>query len=1278
MDYKKHLKDIRNKLASQQLSLLVGAGLSRNVSPKFLNWEELLIDLAYELYKSEIDTAFEAHVKSGEVPQLEQLAFNNANCIKYIKRVGYLEIVSEFIERRGYTESITTYIEDRIPGILYEDGKYYLEINGVPEEIPKQKLSLHRSLVDLPWNNIYTTNYDDLLDVCVDHNRYQLLLDEIAALEIEVKDTEEKIRKVEEDLENLSQGKESTRPAASENPPLENVSEPNLQSKQQVDQKKNEYNFKISTLKQTLSKRETLQRSKEKELQDCYQIVKKADGLRIKKQKNIIKLHGSLRSSEDKGKFRFGFDGDHKTQYIIAKEDYDCYPTQHEAFTQLMRISLLQESFCLLGFSGVDVNFRAWLNWVRDILHKAAKEIGKNHDYKIYLVEASESKVSKDVQLFYENHSIVRIPLLDPEVINVIQKDIGKPIIIKDRRDALEAFVLYLNNDEDVKVDIPSADISVRTEYRQAWERISIYDFNTPPDESMTASVLNKLDTIYDRLWLPNLDYPATHNQQSIVDYTAMAGWDQKLDDRPDLVRLLSYAIGGLLVPIQNLIAPQVVQKLLANELTSEETQRMINRQVALSADPMVQLPEIHDRILQAAFSFKFAELKELLMTADLTGKDKIVGAGFLALIDPEQSVKNLESAIWKEDLGRGEQMLYGLELLYFLTQPRIFSTDLRVARLISAFKESGYKLLQDAIGRLVKQVEKKRDKQKPYGKNRFTKSRSMQLTKGSDSQTAVQTLMLLAESGFQLTVGWVHLQSHDDWYPVQKAGFRFYPAAFLFYSLQYSNKDFLKKVGQDYAFSDNETVVEALPGICEALFKCLSDAPEFIRDHIPDFLSGLLVGVKPAVWQAHFGTWWSSLIKNKLAFLNDHRLRQPALIKICVLYIDDSALLIKTIKDCLQSVISGEQDDQAINILYYLNRNIYFKKLMPSTRQAKSINDLMDKIIERISAQRIDLIFVMGNLFRLLNDHHKAQIIAQLKILNLTEIDRSRVWRIIVYFANGDKELNKSLRAAIIDHRLLWHTGIDGNKVSGGGKDEFIEITALAPPILKTGGLKWSDSQIQKIYERLISSLSEIARIDVRDRWFNFTDVLEEMSKFLNNFHNKLKSQANFIQTSALVKECLEKNRNYADLEEGLTSRDPTEVVNALAQLHERYYEGRFEPSMMELVMNKILLQAEPALEESINYFSVWVHDKNRHDRFKTYHPLLIRILKKYWVDPLPESDEAFVEENLVRIAWQMNRWNISDEVIQKWIEKGTQSKFNNVLQLIAFADKSEDDLEG
>jgi hypothetical protein len=1262
-NYLKQLKDLRNKLASDQMSLLVGSGMSKNVSAMFLTWDELLIDLAYELNERSINAAYCRYLASAPGVSLSETDFKKDECLHLIRQHGYLEIVSEYIKRKAIPESITTYIEERIPSVYRDGENYILDCNGAVEPVAREKLALHKNLIDLPWNNIYTTNYDDLLDVCIDNSRYDRLVGEIAQLEYEITGLEQIILANEQKLESLNKAVVKHLVDEGETLPLEDL-EPVSGDDAKVKAKINTLSFEIRQQKSDRQQKELLLSEKNRESDDCYQVVKTAAGLRIKKRKNIIKLHGSLRSAAERERFDFQFDGDHKKQYIISKEDYENYPKDHEAFTQLMRISLLQESFCLIGFSGVDPNFLQWINWVRDILFKAARLHRKDNRYKIYLMDTSEGDVSADKQLFYENHNIVRIPLRDPDIIKIFAEDLGNDLQVTDRGSAISALVNFLGNDDHIKPDIPTADISVRREHRQLWDSLRIMEPNVLPEETALAPLLDRLDMIKSQIWLPDLDYRATHNQHSLLSYINYQSWYQQLPERPLLGRIMMLALRDTAVPIRSFLEEEVISQLAAQPDIGQALCVAISRNDALSVNQNAELMSQQDHLIYLAYTFQFSALKQYLGNWEAKGRELIVKAGFMALFDRQTAGDGLAAALTNEAFNNGEEKLYALEMLHHITQPFLLNNK-RISHQITAYERSGYHGLQDRLDGLQKQVAKKAQEQKPYGESP-QRTRTLRLSKHSESEAAVQLIMLLAESGFQLMIRNVYLLSSEDWYPVMKSGFEFYPLPFLYYSLQYSKKDLLKKIGQDYVFSQAENVSEQLPMICGSLFSQLENAPDTFTDNIKTFLSTLIVGVAPEIWQREFLVWWRSLLKEGIAFRKHHADTHPLLVIASIQYIANAAIITEIVRDCLEAAITGEID-QPINFLYHLNKNQYFKKVGVQSDTKKAIKKLLDAVISGLDTANISRVFVLGNLFRLLTKPQLAGITRKLLAVDFQKVSNARIWRILLHFANGQPVLGERMRQALISHRNLWYTGISGTQVSGGLNDEPIPVTTLSYSQLRPKGLHWEDKELLLIYDSLKISLANIERLHFApDFWFTFTTVLEEMVDFLIEFDNRIADYPDYAGTLRRAQEQLHKHRKYIELEEGLTSRDENAVESAIRQLDLRVYKSYFEMENVVLLLNKILLQATPAVETSLNYLCSWLYYKRNPNEFRGQEALLLRILKKYETQPLENADLANVEEKMARIAWLLKSWDNKDVVVSRWLEKAAQSRFNNVQQFL------------
>jgi len=91
-----------------------------------------------------------------------------------------------------------------------------------------------------------------------------------------------------------------------------------------------------------------------------YDIVRTRDDIPASQQPRIVKLHGSFPSNYP---------------FIFTEEDYRNYPTRFVHFVNMVQQSMMENLFCLIGFSGDDPNFLHWSGWVRDNLGESAPKI---------------------------------------------------------------------------------------------------------------------------------------------------------------------------------------------------------------------------------------------------------------------------------------------------------------------------------------------------------------------------------------------------------------------------------------------------------------------------------------------------------------------------------------------------------------------------------------------------------------------------------------------------------------------------------------------------------------------------------------------------------------------------------------------------------------------------------------------------------------------------------------------------------------------------------------
>jgi hypothetical protein len=254
-----HLNQIIENLRANRCAILVGAGFSRNAdsgslsAPTFPTWNELA-DTFYE----------KLHATKPEGSQ-------------YLNPL----VLAEQVEAAYGRPALNQLLVSRIPDTQYSPS------------------IMHRKLLSLPWRDIFTTNYDTLLERAC-------------------KDITDK-------------------------------------------------RFNIINCKEDL--------------------VSSSDAPRI------IKLHGTFPSHRP---------------FIITSEDYRRYPKEFAPFINTVQQSLIENTFCLIGFSGDDPNFNQWIGWIRD-------NLGEENSPPIYLFTHEDYSYSQKKLLDRKKVVVLNVSSLAPE-----------------------------------------------------------------------------------------------------------------------------------------------------------------------------------------------------------------------------------------------------------------------------------------------------------------------------------------------------------------------------------------------------------------------------------------------------------------------------------------------------------------------------------------------------------------------------------------------------------------------------------------------------------------------------------------------------------------------------------------------------------------------------------------------------------------------------------------------------------------------------------------------
>jgi len=1038
------LEKLRERYHNFEVSALIGAGFSKNVVPDYPSWNELLHDMVAELYKFEIEFNFknDGHIQYDDTTYFKK--YEKEKIKEIIEREGYLNIVSKYIERKGCREAIEIYIEDRIPYVDEDKGELVFLKKEAPVKITSEDLSLHKKLLEGAWDNIYTTNYDSLIE------------------------------------------------------------------------------FSDSTPKR-------------------WNIIVNGYDLSFSRQKkSIIKIHGNLRNPNKKEDYKkFEFDGNHHQRYIISKEDYDNYPTDHEPFTQLMRISLLQGCFCLIGFSGDDPNFIAWIKWVRDILVKNQDD-QKDGNIKIYLITIDDNTISSEKQLFYQNHRIYNISLKD-QAVKVL---LGIPNKT-DPKELLEKFLDYLYN---------------KPIYQKLWKSVFL-EKNKSIDGNILTDIL--------KLKSANRIIKYTLHQENILSEI----YNKESYDIQDVALILvalkdTYFLPqyypGLLEKIDN-CPKKTDEQTKRFELLKERYNTLHLYPSALTSNDDASM---YEQMLRLAFSLDFKTLHEKLYEWAPQVFWLQMKASMISLFEKETAKSILLNYI--DDKPEIKERFYATQLLNFVdaAYPPQYST--------ANYENQNLDGLFDLRDALVRQATKEKEDIKPYGDSGKTYTFGGQNVKYEHS---LRVLQFLIESGAMISYYsfWTFIDA-KDWYKVFYVLFEEYPYPTLYYSIQCSDNAILKRIGQDYAYSDNLYQKE-LPVILNKLLTCIlsDETPSFFKTHILVIAQELFVSVKSIVWEVKFMNIWEKIISPHYQEIEEHN---DYFKFVCrgLSFLSRSNNKQRVILDCMNNAKANP--DTTIGYLYFL----HLDRIKLPTEMSLAI----DKFVNEIDAPKE--FTIAGNIHSLLSPENLICITGKIARIisgnDVPEISLSSA----SHFAKNCEENRSVIKTAIINNHLLWDNGIMDQSAS---QARFIHFSKFGKD------LNWEKAEIENVFEKLKTKYNEL----IESRWYKddgkdpffpmgYEPLLEEMSRFLCDYEHFLYDRNNYQHIKKSVLAELNKKFKHENVNKLILSDDYSEIISGLNQLYRDISTSSIEEhlSSVYLIIDRIIFKKVEGLLGCFDYIAFYL----------------------------------------------------------------------------------------
>lgn len=1236
MQTSQQITRIRQLLNNKSLSFIIGAGFSRNMSDKFVDWGGLLKPIVKELY--DIDD-------------------ENAVWHK-IEEIGYLGIAEEYVRRKGYHEAIDVYIEQHTPIIIRrgnsgdhnETDETECLVMQNNEEVDIADITCHKLLFDLDVKNIFTFNYDNCLDIIGNTDEADKLLGRIRQVQTELYFLEQlRFESNKHNPENLyTKGKTSSEQEsiAATNfsisttdfgtfidrlkikfPPLSILNQPFTDNAAFHDKIEDE----IARKKVELS---SLQRRRE----SCYQLISSAGMLSLTDgKKNIFKLHGTIRLSEES---EYGFDGDSHCNYIITANDYADYPIKHEPFVDYMKIALLKGSFCIMGFSGDDPNFLSWMSWVKEVIDKNPEiktELSQKNSARFFYIHSGCNPLSKDKRLLLKNHYIEYIEL-------------SKIFNGNSQKKRIAQFLDYL-----------SPKTSHFRKIKESWNIINklLSSIQYSKGKWDVSSLFEDIELIYDshninRIPVQNsLDNLNRDHILRVLHRKFNTKWE--FASEQELKLAFSALRDELLLPshyfgeeeYKNLL--QKSKNPLFDDLAYllQKERALCNRNLSYSGFPCSTFMQIW----KSLYRFNFKEAKKLLDSWKPSNNSPI-----------EKVRKLMFKAILSEDVFEQISPLTNRDL-YVSIQDYINALELLplISRRYRTLKDGGMNNIfdfSDEIDQIqtdcpyIKNVDyiinKLTDKIKGYAKPIPFGNKSQSFTFGSSNPEFVASFKILSiffELCRPLYISNIILFPEEKWNLICENLYRDYPYPCLFYSLQYRSSKLTTSICQKILYCDD--LKDELPKIVKSLFSALrqKECPENYRQSIMLALPILLIGVDAALWNKDFMSFFNKLkpydLKTrKYDDLNYSHEDFYKLISFGLTWTSDKEFKIKVISDILNTRenIGNWENSLIINALHSLN-----EEDLLSSQYIGNIRQGILWLCE--NGNKPAQIYVILNLIKLIDKKTVQECLESLPT-SLIESDCT-LMKAIPNYIQPNSPLISRIKGIILKSHFLWSNRITNGGMSVGGS--FLDIADISRNI------DFTNDELLHIWNKMKLSLSQIQkecnkRSDNESLFFisNFDGILDEMKLFVedNSFKAISKEEYDRVHDIIIKLRIYVSSNSSHNISELLIEDHTNDAISMLVDVKP---EKRFTEFLSEYILlaNKIVLKQSQYLNSCMRHFSWIVGTYSDMIPRVIFKPILEYILITYtpyfngetrWDISYARKDEF--EKGLLRIYSTFRNW--------------------------------------
>lgn len=666
---------------------------------------------------------------------------------------------------------------------------------------------------------------------------------------------------------------------------------------------------------------------------------------------------------------------------------------------------------------------------------------------------------------------------------------------------------------------------------------------------------------------------------------------------------------------------------------------QLIEREKTLhgSMDSLSEVGEnwaIYEQIQRHLFNLDFATSKKLVdnwNTRDYWAQNKAMRMAVYEDQNKEAQII-LDETIKKEK--NPSEKLYEVILANFIshTWPQPYSTD--------NYWRYGLEGQGDMLSFMMSSLRDK--KQKPKRRGWIGSTWNFGSNHG-DYVKSLRVLQFIIDSGIYVSLPGFIMFDIAYWYVVFRNLYENFPYPCFFYSIQYSDREVQRRIGEDFAYNiklqgfNKDILIKSLDAIK------IDETPKSFKNGILNVTAAMYIVVDESLW---FDKFKDSVLGAFLQRLPD---------------IEDPDDLVFNVKFALGSIKRPENINWTFQQLisrYSINEEVISSIIVNNLlihyiQKEVKINDIL-LFPNVLSRQSLFLLETLNN-EGFLSDELISSICEVVKNTDVKDIPHDRVALFQLFnLVKNDKLSIEKIKGCFLSMNI-WHCGVLSDKEFGWTEPMYIRLNLLYDKIT------WTDDEFDIIKDNLIKNVSLYDKAHKslhEDTFIKSIQVLylSDMIKFIDGL------EPNRRESLLPIREVVEKlfldRTQYADNIDLMMSEQSADVDRAMGNICEGIVHNGIEKYRddIDFLIDRAIMKKPVALTRNLRCIKFICEQIISFG----YAKKLLKLLSVY---EDPESwhslDLRFTFNYLHFIAKALKENGEIDEVIDFWIENSFVNRF-------------------